>query len=576
MKTYGPTLPISIEVQEAKHRMPGESFEEACERQARTLADDDGHYEALLDILLNRRFLMAGRIQRAIGAEDGLTAYNCFVSGTIDDSLTGIMEKVTEAALTQKASGGIGYNFSTLRPSGARISTLGSPSSGPVSFMDVFDSMCGTISSAGARRGAQMGVLNVDHPDIRNFIWAKRKQGKLRNFNISVGVSDIFMECVKQDDMWHLHWGGEVYETVRARDLWDEIMQATYQHNEPGVIFLDRINAENNLAYCEEIVATNPCGEQPLPPYGACLLGSFNKAAYIVKQPNPRATDYVWDANQFLVDIPHIVRAVDNVIDRTTYPLPEQEAEAKNKRRMGLGMCGVADAAAALGFTYGSEQCQDWFENACKMLVYGAYTASSALAREKGSFPAYRPSEYGRHGFVAQLPYSLRARIARDGIRNSHLISFAPTGTIALAADNVSSGIEPVFAKTMQRRIRQDDGSFKTEIVGEDYGHRNFPEARDYILEAKDVSLDAHLAMLGIAARWSDSAVSKTINLSGSETFEEFKEVYAKAYELGAKGCTTFNPGGSMEPIISSAETTVPVEGAACTIDEFGNRSCEG
>ena len=341
---FGPQIKVCDDLHSQKYRLPNEEFSEACTRQAASMADNEDHRKLYKYILLNQRFMPAGRVQAAMGSPREVTAYNCFVSGIIDDSMESIMEKATQAAETMRRGGGIGFDFSHIRPSGDRIVSLESSASGPVSFMGIFDAVCQTIMSAGHRRGAMMAVLRVDHPDIEEFIRAKRNENKLTNFNISVGVTDEFMECVKNEKSFTLEFKGTPYRTINAKALWDEIMRNNWDWAEPGILFLDRINEENPLWYTETISATNPCGEQPLPPYGACLLGSFNLVKYVVNKK--------FDFAQLKADIPHVVRAMDNVIDRTSYPLEEQQVEAKSKRRMGLGITGLANCLTMCGYTY--------------------------------------------------------------------------------------------------------------------------------------------------------------------------------------------------------------------------------
>ena len=455
MQTYeGPTKPISIEIDKMKYCQKDETFNEKVSRIARTLADDDQHKSSLKDILGNMRFLPAGRVQSAIGSSRITTAYNCFVSGTIEDSMNTIMEKASEAAETMRRGGGIGYDFSKIRPRGDKIKSLDSQASGPVSFMGIFDSICQTIASSGHRRGAQMGVLRVDHPDIEEFVSAKRNSDRLTGFNISVGITDKFMEALTNtdDSSFDLVFEHKTYKTICAKKLWDQIMESTWDWAEPGVLFVDRIAEMNNLHYCEEIVATNPCGEQPLPPYGACLLGSFNLTKYIVED-----LQNTFDFAQFKDDIPKIVRAMDNVIDRTIYPLKQQSDEAKDKRRMGLGVTGLANAGEMLGLPYASDEFMDWAEKVFACLRDNCYKASALLAKEKGPFPLYR-EEYLKSNFVRSLPQSVKKLIREYGIRNSHLTSIAPTGTISLVADNVSGGIEPVFSHYYDRTIQTFEG----------------------------------------------------------------------------------------------------------------------
>jgi len=563
----GPSLLVAEEVDAMKYRLPGESFYEARTRIADALKDNDAHFRAFREILLDQRFIPGGRIQAAMGAPRIVTPYNCFVSRTIDDSMDGIMLAATEAARTMRMGGGIGYDFSTLRPRGELIKTLDSRSSGPVSFMSIFDAICGTISSAGHRRGAQMGVLRVDHPDIEEFVKAKQNTHRLTNFNISVGITDEFMRAVEADDVFDLRWNGKTYKTVSARRLWDEIMRSTYDWAEPGVLFLDTINRMNNLWYCEQIAATNPCSEQPLPPFGACLLGSFNLTRYIYRS----GSSWEFDLSQFREDIPVVVRAMDNVVDRAAYPLERQELEARRKRRMGLGVTGFANAIEALGFRYGDPMFLAYGATVLSTLTRVAYASSALLADEKGSFPMFQREEYLMGGFAQTLPPDVRDMIATLGIRNSHLTSIAPTGTISLTADNVSSGIEPVFSIAYDRIVNTFDGP-RVEHV-EDYGYRVFG-VRGKL--ADECSVDDHVNVLVLASQYSDSAVSKTCNIGDDVSWEDFKGVYSKAWKGGAKGCTTFRASGKRAGILIKREADEPAEGVACFFDpETGRKSCE-
>ena len=576
---YGPTLNISEEIHKMKYRGNNETFKEAMTRVADSLKDDDEHFTHFRNTLYNMRFLPAGRVQSAMGAPRKVTPYNCFVSMTIPDSMQGIAKASGEAARTMQLGGGIGYDFSTLRPRGALIKSLESRSSGPVSFMGVFDAWCKTISSAGHRRGAQMGVLRVDHPDIEEFIRAKNNSNQLEQFNISVAVTDKFMAAVKEDGDFDLVFDGRVYKTIRAKALWDDILRSTWDWAEPGILFIDRINQKNNLWYCETIAATNPCAEQPLPPHGACLLGSFNLAKYVVKG----AGSYSFDMGQLQHDIPHVVRAMDNVVDRAMYPLPEQEAEAKNKRRMGLGVTGVANAIEALGFPYGSQKFLDKFEEIMEVIRDGCYKTSVALAIEKGAFPLF-DTRYLDSDFAKTLPHALREDIRKYGIRNSHLLSVAPTGTISLTADNVSSGIEPVFSLFYDRTIQTFDGP-RVERV-EDYGYREFG-VKGYT--ADSMSVFDHVKVLNLASKYVDSACSKTCNVGDNVTWAEFKDVYMQAYEGGASGCTTFRASGKRYGILNAAASEESVdepqvedtkdfvdEGGACYYDPTtGLKTCE-
>ena len=535
-----PTMTISEEIDKMKYRQEGETFDDKVRRIAGALHDTPEHKYELQDILGNMRFLPAGRVQNAVGSRRITTAYNCFVSGTIEDSMTNIMERASEAAETMRRGGGIGYDFSLLRPKGDLIKSLDSKSSGPVSFMGIFDSICQTIASSGHRRGAQMGVLRVDHPDIKDFLTAKRNADKLTGFNISVGVTDAFMEALKDEEEYELIFDGVVRGTENAQEIWEMIMSSTWDWAEPGVLFIDRIKEMNNLYYCEEIAATNPCGEQPLPPYGACLLGSFNLTKYVDAETYIDGEEngpYVFNFTQFKADIPHIVRAMDNVIDRTIYPLKPQADEAKNKRRMGLGLTGLANAGEMLGYPYGSDSFLAWAEKVFACLRDNTYKASAKLAEEKGPFPMYR-EEYLKSNFVRSLPASVKKEIRKHGIRNSHLTSIAPTGTISLVADNVSGGIEPVFSHYYDRTIQTFDGPIVERV--EDYAYSKGIEGRT----ANEITVDEHLSVLLLAQNYVDSACSKTCNVGDDVTYEEFKQVYMDAFNGGAKGCTTFRASG--------------------------------
>jgi len=556
--------------------MRGENFRAAMTRVASTLSDSSEHFDALRDILLNLRFMPAGRIQAAIGSTKAITPYNCFVSGTIEDSFTDgngcIMERAKQAATTMRLGGGIGYDFSTLRPRGELIKKLQSDSSGPVSFIEIFDAVGRATSSSGHRRGAQMGVLRVDHPDIEEFIRAKQNVGRLTGFNLSVGVTNEFMQLVERDGWFRLRWSGKEYQQVDARELWNSIMRSTYDWSEPGVLFIDNINEGNNLHYCERIAATNPCGEQPLPPHGACLLGSFNLVHYL--EPHdlgeaPNGQRYWLDLFQLAEDVPHIVRAMDNVVDAARYPLYEQEKEAHSKRRMGLGVTGVANALEAMGHRYGNPGFLEALDRVLETLRDAAYRASIELAREKGPFPLYKPAEYGAGRFIQTLPDDLQSLLSAHGIRNSHLLSIAPTGTISFAADNISSGIEPVYAHKVLRHINSAEGTAIVEL--RDYGVANL-ETHGRTVE--ECSVEDHLKVLAVATRYVDSAVSKTINVPSDITWEAFKNIYVSAWKLGAKGCTTFRPGGQRAGVIEAAEENHLV-GVPLNACELNGRTCE-
>lgn len=562
--TVGPQTTFSENLHAEKYRSPNEDFREAMNRIASALSDSDEHFHNFRSALLNMRFLPGGRIQAAVGSDRVVTPYNCFVSAKIEDTFCGeggIMDAATAAAATMRLGGGIGYDFSTIRPRGEMITTLHSRASGPVSFMQIFDAVCRCVASSGHRRGAQMGVLRVDHPDIVEFIHAKQNAHALTGFNISVGITDTFMAAVRDGTSFDLRFGGKIHRTIDARALFEKIMRSTWDWAEPGVLFLDTINRENNLWYCENIAATNPCGEQPLPPHGACLLGSFNLTRYVKDE------GFDWDT--FRADIPAVVRAMDNVIDRAIYPLPEQEAEAKNKRRMGLGITGLANALEAMGMPYGSDGFLRAEAGILRVLRDGAYAASVALAKQKGPFPLFQPLHYPRGKFIQGLPRDLRDDIALHGIRNSHLLSIAPTGTISLCADNVSSGIEPVFAHSFDRVVQTFDGP-RTERV-EDYGLRVFGVRGR---TANGVTVADHLNVLLTAQAYVDSSVSKTCNVPPDTPWEDFKQIYFTAWERGAKGCTTYNMGGKRGSILKATDEVA--EGSACYVDsKTGRRECE-
>ena len=561
--------PIAEQIWDMKYRMKDAdgqpvdaSVEDSWRRVARDLARveadpakwEDRFYAALEDF----RFLPAGRILAGAGTGRAVTLFNCFVMGTIPDSMAGIFEMLKEAALTMQQGGGIGYDFSTIRPRGAAVKGVAADASGPLTFMDVWDAMCRTIMSAGSRRGAMMATMRCDHPDIEAFIEAKQDSARLRMFNLSVLVTDDFMEAVKVDGPWDLKFEGRVYHTVQARDLWNRIMRATYDYAEPGVIFIDRINKANNLQYAETIAATNPCGEQPLPPYGACLLGSINLAR-LVENPFTDAAKLDRKALDELVRT--AVRMMDNVVDASKFPLPQQAAEAEAKRRIGLGVTGLADALLMLGLRYGApdavEQTRDWM----KAIARSAYLASVDLAKEKGAFPLFDADEYLKSGFMSRMDPDVREAIARHGIRNALLTSIAPTGTISLYAGNVSSGIEPVFAYAYTRKVLQKDGS-RTEEEVVDYAVQMWRDLKgeaalpDYFVNAQTLAPKDHVAMQAAAQDWVDSSISKTINCPEDISFEDFKDVYLSAWDLGCKGCTTYRPNDVTGSVLSVSEKT--------------------
>ena len=535
------------------------------------------HAQNFASALTGHKFLPAGRILAGAGTGRAVTLFNCFVMGAIPDSMDGIFSALREAALTLQQGGGIGYDFSTLRPKGALVKGVGADASGPVSFMEVWDAMCRTIMSAGARRGAMMATLAIDHPDIEDFIDAKRSSGRLSNFNLSVLVSDAFMAAVKADSDWALKFGGKVYRTVKARTLWDRIMRSTYDYAEPGVIFIDRINGQNNLSYCETISATNPCGEQPLPPYGACLLGSINLAKLV---RNPFEDDARLDMAELERLTGIAVRMLDDAIDVSRFPLDAQRQEAIAKRRLGLGVTGLADALIFCKARYGSQESIALIQSWLGALSQAAYRASAALAREKGAFALFDRDAYLARPHIAALPADIRGAIAQHGIRNALLTSIAPTGTISLFADNVSSGIEPVFALSYSRKVLQTDGS-KTEEVVEDYALRKFKvrfganaALPDYFVTAQTLSPADHLAVQAAAQPFIDSAISKTINVPAAISFAEFEDIYRSAYEQGCKGCTTYRPNDvtgsvlSASPEFEEPKDAMPAEAAIAATDE--------
>ncbi|QIG48167.1 adenosylcobalamin-dependent ribonucleoside-diphosphate reductase [Nordella sp. HKS 07] len=562
--------PISAEIWDMKYRFKrpdgaavDATVEASWQRVAKAVAEAEKPAERARwarefeGLLKDYRFLPAGRILSGAGTARTVTLFNCFVMGRIEDSLSGIFDALKEAALTMQQGGGVGMDFSTIRPKGAAVKGVGADASGPLSFMDVWDAMCRTIMSAGSRRGAMMGTLRCDHPDIEDFIAAKADPKRLRMFNLSVLVTDDFMKAVKADSDWPLVFAGQTYKTIRARPLWDQIMRSTYDYAEPGVIFIDRINALNNLSYCETIQATNPCGEQPLPPYGACLLGSINLAALV---SDPFTEQARLDEAELARLVPLAVRFMDNVVDVSNYPLPEQRREALAKRRIGLGITGLADALAMCGLRYGSDEAsaraKDWMAG----IERHAYLASAALAAEKGAFPLYDAEAYLAGGHVKGLGPDIKAAIARTGIRNALLTSIAPTGTISLFAGNVSSGIEPIFSVAYERKVLQPNGERVTQKVV-DYAARlwrglkgaDAPLPSSFVT-VNDLEPHEHLVMQAAIQPHIDSSISKTINCPPDLSFEAFKAVYLEAYDRGLKGCTTFRPNEVTGAVLSLGE----------------------
>lgn len=561
--------PIAEQIWDMKYRFKDAegkpldaTVEDSWRRIARALASvekkadhwEDKFYSALEDF----KFLPAGRITAGAGTARKVTLFNCFVMGTIPDSMGGIFEMLKEAALTMQQGGGIGYDFSTVRPKGALVKGVAADASGPLSFMDVWDAMCRTIMSAGSRRGAMMATMRCDHPDIEDFITAKSDAARLRMFNVSVLVTDPFMEAVKADKSWDLVFEGKVFKTVQARDLWNKIMKSTYDFAEPGVIFIDRINKANNLHYCESIAATNPCGEQPLPPYGACLLGSINLAR-LVKDPFDKNAQLDVEALNDLVAT--AVRMMDNVVDASNFPLPQQAQEAQNKRRIGLGVTGLADALLMTGQRYGSDEAAAKTDEWLHAIARASYLASVELAKEKGAFPLFDADPYLESEAMKVMDDDVRDAIRKHGIRNALLTSIAPTGTISLYAGNVSSGIEPVFAYAYTRKVLQKDGSrteeevvdYAVQMWRDKFGDKELP---DYFVNAQTLAPLDHVKMQAAAQKWIDSSISKTINCPEDIDFNAFKDVYMQAYETGCKGCTTYRPNDVTGSVLSVSETT--------------------
>ena len=559
-------MPISQQIWDMKYRLKDQNgaflehtVEDTWRRIAVALSKAEANpkkWESIFyDSLTDFKFLPAGRIIAGSGTARNVTLFNCFVMGVIPDSMSGIFDMLKEAALTMQQGGGIGYDFSTIRPKGSIVKGIAADASGPVSFMDVWDSMCRTIMSAGSRRGAMMATMRCDHPDIEEFIAAKSDSKKLRMFNLSVLVSDAFMEALKKGEDWRLTFNGKIYKVIKAADLWDKIMRATYNYAEPGVIFIDRINEANNLRYCETITATNPCGEQPLPPYGACLLGSINLARLV---EYPFGENAHLDISQLENLVATAVRMMDNVIEVSQFPLEVQKLEALNKRRIGLGVTGLADALLMVGLRYGSDEAVEKTEEWMKLIARASYKASINLAKEKGAFSLFDPEKLIASGNMKQMDDDIKQAVRKFGIRNALLTSIAPTGTISLYAGNVSSGIEPVFAYSYTRKVLQNDGShIEEEVVDyavqmwrDKFGDAQLP---DYFVSAQNLTPSDHVKMQAAAQKWVDSSISKTINCPEDISFDDFKEVYMQAYDTGCKGCTTYRPNEVTGSVLSVA-----------------------
>jgi len=610
------TTDISRQVWDTKYRwrdgdtIHDHTIEDTWRRIARALAavekDPAAWEDRFHDILKGFRFLPGGRIQAGAGTGRRVTLFNCFVMGTIEDSLDSIFDSLKQGALTMQQGGGVGYDFSTLRPTGLPAKSVGAIASGPVSFMRIWDAMCATLLSTGARRGAMMATLCCDHPDIEAFIDAKREHGALRHFNLSVLVSDDFMQAVRQDQDWALvfpaedaaqgsanaaggwmpeaafagsgeiaerNWSGRhgpvpcrVLRHVRARALWERILRATYEYAEPGVLFIDRINRLNNLWYREHISATNPCGEIPLPPYGACDLGSVNLTAFV---RDPFTDKARLDFDGLRATVTTAVRLMDNVIDASQFPLPAQAEQARGNRRIGLGLTGLADTLILLGLHYAEEPARQFAAETMRAICHAAYAASIELAREKEAFPFFEHDKYLSGEFVRHLPAGLQDGIARHGIRNSHLTAIAPTGTISLLANNISSGLEPVYDFCFTRRLLERDDRYAEYEIKDDAFHRWRLQRKDGPLPRAFVNthqLDpaAHLAMQAALQPYVDNSISKTINVPQDFPFAGFKDIYDRAYDLGLKGCTTFRPN----PVTGAVLSAVGTDAAhCCTIE---------
>ena len=572
-----------------KYRAPGEQgIEDSWRRVAQALAagersEAQEHWSTrFFELLADHRFLPGGRILANAGREGSQTLFNCFVMDRIDDSMADIFRVLGESALTMQQGGGIGVDFSTLRPAGAPATRTGGRASGPVSFMQVWESMCATLLETSARRGAMMATLRCDHPDIEAFIEAKRRPGILSHFNLSVLVTDAFMQAVEAGEEWPLvfpdpyhsrwpdlphverSWPGHaqpvdcaVLRETRASVLWERLLQASHESSEPGVLFIDRINAENNLAAIEQISATNPCGEVPLPPHGACCLGSFNLTRFVEA---PFTDSARLDLEGMAAQVPVAVRLLDNVIDRSPYPLPAQQAYAQATRRLGLGITGLADALIMLNIPYDAPAGRHLAGRVMQTLRDAAYQASVALAREKGPFARCAAAGLSQRPFVQRLPGALREAIARYGLRNSHLLAIAPAGSISLLAGNISSGIEPVYAVDAGRRVRDRHGNpvrwrvtdaaviAWREQTGDAVG---LPPA---CVTANEIAPEAHIAMQACLQEFVDNAISKTVNVPTDIDFETYGAIYVSAYRAGAKGCTTYRPGGSRDAILQPGD----------------------
>ncbi len=594
------TQPISQDVLAEKYLKPGENgVEDIYRRVARALASvekDDLRVEWEQKFLdnLHAGAIGAGRIMSAAGTTIQATLINCFVQpvgdciqGVDADGFPGIYEALREAAETMRRGGGVGYDFSRIRPKGAEVKGTHSMASGPCSYINVFDQSCSTVESAGARRGAQMGVLRIDHPDVMEFITAKRTPGRWNNFNVSVGVPDAFMEALGKDEPWELVHGSKpgakliakgayqradgqwVYETIAASQLWDTVMQSAYDFAEPGILFLDQIGQDNNLRYCETISATNPCGEQPLPPYGCCDLGPVILTRF-VKNPFGFGGVPSFDFDAFDQVVATQVRALDNVLDVTFWPLPQQREESTAKRRIGVGFTGMGNALAMLCLRYDREEGRGMAAKIAERMRNAAYTASIALAQEKGAFPKFEADGYLETGtFASRLPDAMQAEIRRHGIRNSHLLSIAPTGTVSLAfADNASNGIEPPFSWMYRRKKREADGT-TSEYAVEDHAWRLYRELGgdvnalpEYFVNALGMTAGEHIAMMQAVQPFVDTAISKTVNVAADYPFDDFKNLYQQAWRAHLKGMATYRPNSILGSVLDTGNAATDAANA--------------
>lgn len=593
-RLIGPRNPFCQQLHGLKYRQRGEVFDDYCVRYARTTADDKHHFYKLLECLRSQAVLPGGRQQRSVGWPFQTTAFNCFVGGTIPDDTRGIGDAHTEAMLTLRSGGGCGWDFSTLRPRGEPIRRLGDDAhaSGPVSFMGIWHAMCNTIRSAGERRGAMMAVLRVEHPDVMTFVRCKKNGTELTNFNVSLAVTDEFMEALYAGGSYELRFGGRSFGRMKAEDVWAAVMENNWDWAEPGCLFIDRINGMNPLHYCETIAATNPCAEQPLPPAGACLLLSHNVVKYLVPSyaRSARGSDgaslngssrgYEIDLDRLAHDVGLTVRACDNVFENTVFPLEAQAAEAFAKRRMGVGVTGVANALEVCGHRYGTDGYVELQSRVLEVVRDTAYRTSVEMARAKGAFPLFDADKWLASGFAQTLPEDIRWLIKKYGLRNGLLLSIAPTGTISLVADNVSSGIEAPPVIECDRTVQLADGP--RQVALNDWAWEEHQVRCRTALECPPAD---HVKVLCAAQKYVDSSISKTTNFRGEKpgadaeeragcvSFQDFKDVYRLAYDGGAKGCTTFNVNGKRMGIIRERADAEP-PGEVCYTDRTGATVC--